>query len=108
MLKQLGDPDSVQILQATNEEALSAKEISAATGLALSTSYRKLDLLQDAGLLAERIRVGSGGHHSSEYESQFQQLVVSIGANGEIVIQVTNRDEESAGSIRLEGIISHA
>lgn len=77
------------ILDATSERALSAKEISEACELPLSTTYRKLEQLTDAGLLAERTRLSRTGKHTSEYRRVVEDVVVTIGAPGDLELQVS-------------------
>jgi DNA-binding transcriptional ArsR family regulator len=66
------------ILDATSERALSAKEISEACELPLSTTYRKLKQLTDADLLDERTRICRTGKHASEYRRVVEDVVVTL------------------------------
>ncbi|MFB6082851.1 MAG: helix-turn-helix domain-containing protein [Halorientalis sp.] len=89
VLDALDDADCRAILIATGEEALSASEVSEVCDLPLSTTYRKLDLLTDAGLLEEQMRLCTTGKHSSEYVRAVEDVVVSLGASGEMGLEVT-------------------
>ena len=67
VLATLDDADCRDVLAATSDEALSASEVSKACDPSLSTTYRKLDRLTDAGLLEARARVRRSGGHANEY-----------------------------------------
>ena len=93
----LGDEDCRAILLATGDEALSASELSEACDLPLSTTYRKLDRLTDAGLLSEGIRLRRSGKHTSEYVRSVDDVHVSIDTEGGFALTV-DRNGASAGS----------
>ncbi len=92
ILNALNTSDCRRILDATSTEALSASEVSDACGLPLSTTYRKLDLLTDAGLLEERTRIRLSGHHTSEYLHVVKDVTISVARNGEMELLVSRRD----------------
>ncbi len=82
LLDALDDADCRAILGATREEALTANEISEVRDLPLSTTYRKLRLLTEAGLLEERTRIRQSGKHASEYIRSVDDVVISLGPRG--------------------------
>lgn len=92
LLGALKDGDCRAILTATGEDSLSAAELSEACDLPLSTTYRKLGLLTDAGLLDERTRVRRSGKHASEYVRLVEDVLVSVD-EAETALYVTWRDE---------------
>lgn len=96
----LDDADCRSILRATSEEALSASELSEECGIPLSTTYRKLESLTEAGLLEEGLRLRRSGKHTSEYRRRVDDIVVSMDAAGEFSLSVTRRErsEQSAYS----------
>ncbi|WP_247728773.1 winged helix-turn-helix domain-containing protein [Halovivax limisalsi] len=83
------DPDCRSILTATTESARSASELAEDCDLPLSTTYRKLDRLTDAGLLEEGIRIRRSGKHTSEYSARLEEFVVSVTADDGVTISVT-------------------
>ena len=89
LLDALSDTDCRAILDATREEALTANEVSEAHDLPLSTTYRKLGLLTEAGLLEERTRIRQSGKHASEYTRSVDDVVISLGAQGETELRVS-------------------
>ncbi|MFB6207484.1 MAG: helix-turn-helix domain-containing protein [Haloglomus sp.] len=82
VLSALDDPDCRGILDATGEEALTAREIAEACDLPTSTTYRKLDELTEASLLEERVRLRRSGKHASEYVRAVDDVVVTLGEGG--------------------------
>lgn len=82
LLDLLGDDVCRAILATTTDTARSAREIAAACDVPLSTTYRKVDRLVDAGLLAERTRVRPTGKHPSEFRRAVGEVVVSVDARG--------------------------
>lgn len=95
ILDALDDSDCRAILDATSEKALTANEVAETHDLPLSTTYRKLDLLTEAGLVEERTRIRQSGKHASEYTRLVDDVVISLGPRGESEVQVSR---EKTGS----------
>lgn len=89
LLDALDDADCRAVLEETDDTALSAKEVSEHCGLPLSTTYRKLDLLAEVGLLEEQTRVRRSGKHTSEYTRTVDSVAVSLGSRGETELRVS-------------------
>ena len=96
LLDALDDAGCRSILEATGEEALSANELSETCDLPLSTTYRKLELLTDAGLLEEGIRIRRSGKHTSEYVRSVDDVHLAVGGDGGIEVTVERRVPASA------------
>lgn len=92
VLNVLDDTDCRRIVGATTNEAMAASEVSEACDLPLSTTYRKLDMLTDAGLLAERTRIRRSGKHTSEYVRIVDEVMISMDETDGFEIQVSPRD----------------
>lgn len=93
LLSALADGDCRAILLATADEPRSAKELADRCDVPLSTTYRKLDRLADAGLLEERLRIRRSGKHTSEYVRCVDDVRVSLGVDGAISLHA---DDEPA------------
>lgn len=91
LLDILRDEDCRDILEATSEESLSAGEISDSCDVPLSTAYRKIELLTDAGLLAEGTRLCRSGKHTSEYSRNVGDVSVAVTVDGDLEAEVTRR-----------------
>jgi len=103
VLDALQDDDCRAVLDATAEEALSASELSSACDLPLSTTYRKLDALTEAGLLVERPRLCPDGKHASEYLRAVDDVVVSTGDDGGFELTVSTRPVGDNGTEAVLG-----
>lgn len=91
----LGDEYVRTILKAASEEPMSARALSEECDSALSTVYRRVEdlveagvLLVEAGVLLEETRVVADGSHHSVYETRLDELTVRI-ANGEFEMDLT-------------------
>lgn len=93
VLDALDDADCRAILEATSNDPLTARTVSETCDLPLSTTYRKLDLLVDAGLLEERTRVRRSGKHTSEYGRLIEAVFVSLHENGALELLVSFRED---------------
>lgn len=93
LLNALEDADSRAILAATSNETLSANEVSQTCELPLSTTYRKLELLTETGLLEERTRIRRSGKHASEYSRLINDVIISLSSDGEMELQVSQRKD---------------
>jgi DNA-binding transcriptional ArsR family regulator len=88
----LGDPDCRRVIGAVAETALTANECASVCDIPLSTVYRKLELLETAGLVDETLRVRRDGKHANEYRLRFDSVRVGVGEDGSLVLSVS-RDE---------------
>lgn len=84
-LDALDDPDCLALLEATNTEPRTVSELVDLCDVPRSTTYRKVDRLVEAGLLEERVRLGWGGSHASEYRLAVEDIVVTI-SSGEVEV----------------------
>lgn len=82
VLGALEDPDCRAILDEAGDSALTASEVAAACDLPTSTTYRKLDILMEASLVEERVRIRRSGKHASEYVRAVDDVVVTMGPDG--------------------------
>lgn len=93
LLDALNDPGCRSILDATGEEAMSANELSEACDLPLSTTYRKLELLTEAGLLSEGIRIRRSGKHTNEYTRRVEEVHLTMCGDGGLEMTLEARAE---------------
>ncbi|MFB6269387.1 MAG: helix-turn-helix domain-containing protein [Halobacterium sp.] len=77
VLDALDDEGCRRIIEAL-AEPMTAKELSDETDIPLSTTYRKLELLTDAALLDERAVLQPDGHHTTEYDLVFEEVVIQL------------------------------
>lgn len=91
LLGALEDDDCRSILEATSEQALSTNELCERCDISTSSAYRKVDMLTEAGLLEESVRVRPSKSHKSEYRLAVEHLEITLGSTG-IELSVTERD----------------
>ncbi|WP_424014203.1 helix-turn-helix domain-containing protein [Halorubrum xinjiangense] len=87
----LADPDCRAILAAA-ETPKTTSELAEDCDIALSTAYRKVELLSETPLFAEGIRFDSGGDHAAEYVRDAANAAVELGDDG---VSLTVDDEET-------------
>lgn len=94
VLDALNDDDCRRIVKALSEP-MTAEEISDATGVPLSTTYRKLDRLTEAGLLEEGVEIRTDGQHVSRYILVFDEVSISLSESRDLEIELS-REAQTA------------
>lgn len=95
VLSAVADPDCRTILAAV-EDRMTASEIAARTDIPRSTVYRKLDRLQEAGLVETTCRFETAGKHPTEYLRSFDRLQLAIHDDGEFTVGVGDAIDDPA------------
>lgn len=99
----LDDEHARTILAATSAEPLSASALSERCGVSPSAVYRRLDRLVDAGLLDERTRPRSDGHHDTVYVAALERFELRV-ADGDLDWTVDHTERDVADELtRLWG-----
>jgi len=80
------------------EEPRTAKEVASRCEIGLSTAYRKLDDLVDAGLCRERIAVRADGHHVTRHERAVESIDVDLGPDG-VTVGLTPRESTTRDGV---------
>jgi len=88
VLDALDDLDCRMIVKRL-EEPMSANEVAEATGVPLSTTYRKLDVLTEASILEERTEIREGGHHTTKYVLDFEAVRIELSEGREFEASIT-------------------
>lgn len=78
----VGDEDCTAILSAVREEAKTVPELSDECDVPLSTAYRKVSRLEDAGLVEQKNRIRRGSKPKNVYERSFEAAVVTLADDG--------------------------
>jgi len=91
----LDDEDCRTLLEATAEGALSVAELADTSELPLSTTYRKLNTLVEAGLLVEEGRLCGSGRHRSEYTLSVDEICLLLTPDG-VAVTVPGREESES------------
>lgn len=92
VLSALDDPDCREIIRVLSEP-MTAEEISATTDIPKSTTYRKLELLTDASLLAEGVEIRTDGQHASRYVVTFDEITIGLTEDHTIDIDISREPQ---------------
>ena len=92
LLTLLGDSYTQRVLAALGDDALTGREIIERSDISKATVYRRLDELQDAGIVDSSLRLDPNGHHCEQYHVVADSLTVSLEADG-FDAAVTQPDE---------------
>ncbi|RCU48210.1 ArsR family transcriptional regulator [Haloplanus salinus] len=101
VLDALDDPDCRTIIEHL-DEPMTANEVSEECDIPMSTTYRKLDLLTEASLLAEGTEIRTDGHHATRYRVDFE--AVEIGLTAERVLDISIDRPSRATDERLASL----
>ena len=106
ILDALADPDCRAIL-ATLDEPLPAKAVVDACGLAQTTTYRKLQQLQEADLVADRTELRPDGHHVTTYVRDCSGVFVALDGDQQFDVNlVSDREAPDERLARLWARVS--
>jgi DNA-binding transcriptional ArsR family regulator len=83
LLTQLGNAASRSVLRAATTTPQSVGELTDACGQPSSTVYRKVQRLEEMGLLDERVRIRSDGRNVSEYRLCVERISVTVDPTAE-------------------------
>jgi DNA-binding transcriptional ArsR family regulator len=82
LLELLGDEYTYRIFEAVVEEPRTGRELIDATDASKATVYRRLDDLEDAGLVESTLDIASDGNHCKRFHAVVTAMQVSFGADG--------------------------
>ncbi len=87
VLTALDDTDCRTIIRKL-DEPMTATQVSETCDIPMSTTYRKLDLLSDASLLAEGTEVRPDGHHATRYEIDFDEVQIRLAEDHDLDVSI--------------------
>lgn len=82
VLEILGDTYTQKVLAALGDESLTGRELIERSDVSKATAYRRLDDLQEAGIVESDIHIDPNGHHCEEYAIVVDSLSISLGEEG--------------------------
>jgi DNA-binding transcriptional ArsR family regulator len=86
------DDGACREIIAVLEEPLTVHEIAEETDRPLSTTYRKLDALTEAGLVEE---TAGGRHRTSRYVANLDRISIGFGEDNELRVDVERTPDRS-------------
>ncbi|MFB6270380.1 MAG: helix-turn-helix domain-containing protein [Halobacterium sp.] len=87
VLDALTDPLCRQVLACANDP-VTARDVAETADLSMSTTYRKLDALTDAGLLETQTELREDGYHTTRYRATVEEATVRIGDDNDLHVSV--------------------
>lgn len=95
-LRAVADEDCRTILQTIDEERKTVSEISEECDIPLSTVYRKVNDLQEVGLVEKQNRLCRDSKPENVYDLCFGGALITIGEDGEFEVAFVDEDDQSA------------
>jgi len=92
LLEALDDETCRDILNTLRGRRLTAQEISATTDIPQSTTYRKLEILADAGLVDPSVRVAPAENNPTEYTTAADGATIRLAPDGEFEVDLVDAD----------------
>lgn len=74
VLELLGDEYTRKVLQAVTERPRTGREIIDAANVSKATAYRRLDKLQEMGLVESETKIDPDGHHRKQFRAVIERL----------------------------------
>ena len=105
LLNLLHDQECRDIMCKTKEQTLTAEELSEHCEIALSTTYRKLDQLVDAGIVEEQIRLSIQNQQTREYSLRVSEFNVDVTDDDGLRLTLAEDQilsEQSGNQLRVE------
>ncbi len=82
LLELLGDEYTYRVFEAIVEQSRTGRELIEATGVSKATVYRRLDDLEEAGLVESTVDIVSDGNHRKRFHAVVTSMQVTVGADG--------------------------
>lgn len=80
LLDLLGDEYARKVLLAVVDQPRSGTEVASVTSVSKATAFRRLNRLEEAGLVETRAAINpENGHHHTEFRAAFDSLGVRLG-----------------------------
>ena len=83
------DDDDCRTIIRNLDEPMTATQVAETCDIPTSTTYRKLDLLSDASLLAEGTEVRPDGHHATRYEVDFEEVQIRLAEDHDLDVAIS-------------------
>lgn len=71
---------------------VTAREVAETADLSMSTTYRKLDDLTDAGLLETQTELRDDGYHTTRYRATIEEATIRIGDDNDLHVSLERSD----------------
>ncbi|PCR90424.1 winged helix-turn-helix domain-containing protein [Natrinema ejinorense] len=92
------DDSGCREIIAVLEEPMTVEAIAETTGQPLSTTYRKLDCLTEAGVVEETVGVRRGRHRKSRYVANLDRISITLDDDNELCVDIDHTTEHGLWS----------
>jgi len=82
LLALLGDEYTYRVFEAVAAESRTGRELIEATGASKATVYRRLEQLEEVGLVESTMNIASDGNHRKQFHTVVTSIEVSFDAGG--------------------------
>lgn len=96
LLELLGDEYTRQVLAAVADQPRSGSEVVDVAGVSKATAYRRLDDLQEAGLVDSAMVFDPNGHHHKQYHAVVESIDIQFDDSGVEITVETDNEESTA------------
>lgn len=94
----LDDQTARRVLKETSLAARSANELAQRCEASQQTVYRRLEQLEEAGLVTDQTRVREDGHHDTVYRATLDTISIRL-HDGELEFDITRRETKPADQL---------
>ena len=94
----LSDTHARTILKATSVEPCSASELAERCDASDQTIYRRLERLEEAGLVTDKTRVRDDGHHDTVYTARLENVSITL-SKGEFEFTIEHTHSDSVDEL---------
>jgi len=98
LLELLGDAYTRKVLRAVVEQPRSGTAVMEAADVSKATAYRRLDALEETGLVASETVFDPDGHHHDRYRAVVEEIELSFESDGLAVDIAVDREKPSPPS----------
>ena len=95
LLDLLGDEYTREVLEAVIDQPRSGRGVAEATSVSKPTAFRRLNELDEAGLVTTEMCLDGDGHHHKEYRAVVTDIAIELDGEG---LSVTVETEQSRAS----------
>jgi DNA-binding transcriptional ArsR family regulator len=82
LLELLGDEYTQEVLDAVIDQPRSGRAVAEATTVSKPTAFRRLNRLEEAGLVRSKLCIDGDGHHHDEYRAVVTDVSVELCSEG--------------------------
>lgn len=107
LLELLGDEYTRRVLQTVTGQSRTGREIIEMTSVSKPTVYRRLDRLQEAGLVESETEVDADGHHRKQFTAVVERFDVEFTGDGLVGhVETTSESTQSSGDRPAEASLT--